>query len=93
MKRILLFLATNIAVVMVLSIVMSILGVDRILDAQGGGLNMANLLVFAVLFGFGGSFISLAMSKWTAKKLMGAEVITTPRSASEISLGVETADA
>jgi heat shock protein HtpX len=84
MKRILLFLATNIAVIIVLSIVMSILGVDRILDAQGGGLNMANLLVFAAVFGFGGSFISLAMSKWTAKKLMGAEVITTPRSASEV---------
>jgi heat shock protein HtpX len=84
MKRILLFLLTNIAVIFVLSIVLKILGVDRILNAQGGGLNMYNLLIFAAVFGFGGSFISLAMSKWSAKRMMGAEVITQPRSSAEI---------
>jgi len=84
MKRILLFLLTNIAVMVVLSIVLKILGVDRILDAQGAGLNMYNLLIFAAVFGFGGSFISLAISKWSAKRMMGAEVITQPRSAAEM---------
>ncbi|MBN1363709.1 MAG: protease HtpX [Syntrophaceae bacterium] len=87
MKRILLFLATNIAVLVVLSIVIRLLGVDRFLD--GSGLNMYSLLAFAAVFGFGGSFISLAMSKWMAKRMMGAQVITNPRSAAEIWL-VET---
>jgi len=89
MKRILLFLATNIAVLVVLSIVLRLLGVDRILDESGTGLNMYNLLVFSAVFGFGGSFISLAMSKWMAKRMMGAQVITNPRSQAEIWL-VET---
>ena len=89
MKRILLFLATNIAVMVVLSIVLSLLGVDRILDESGTGLNMTNLLIFSAVFGFGGSFISLAMSKWMAKRMMGAQVITNPKSAAEIWL-VET---
>jgi heat shock protein HtpX len=89
MKRILLFIATNIAVVFVLSIVLRLLGVDRILNTSGTGLNMYNLLVFAAVFGFGGSFISLAMSKWMAKRMMGAQVITNPQSAAEIWL-VET---
>ncbi len=84
MKRILLFLVTNIAVLMVLSIVLRLLGVDRILDESGTGLNMTNLLVFAAVFGFGGSFISLAMSKWMAKRMMGAQVISKPGSAAEI---------
>jgi len=84
MKRILLFLATNIAVLVVLSIVLRLLGVDRILDESGTGLNMYNLLIFAAVFGFGGSFISLAMSKWMAKRMMGAQVITSPRSEAEI---------
>ncbi|HOF05432.1 MAG TPA: protease HtpX [Syntrophales bacterium] len=78
MKRILLFIATNIAIVLVLSIVLHILGVDRIL-AAGGGLNMTSLLLFAAVFGFGGSLISLAMSKWTAKRLTDAQVIESPR--------------
>ncbi len=89
MKRILLFLATNIAVLVVLSIVLRLLGVDRILDESGMNLNMVNLLIFAAVFGFGGSFISLAMSKWMAKRMMGAEVITHPGNATEIWL-VET---
>lgn len=75
MKRIMLFLATNLAIVIVLSITLRILGVERILDEQGVGLNMNALLVFAAVFGMGGSFISLAISKWTAKRFTGAQVI------------------
>jgi heat shock protein HtpX len=82
MKRILLFLATNIAVILVLSIVASLLGADHFLSRNG--LNMTSLLVFAAVFGFGGSFISLAMSKWMAKRMMGAQVITDPRTSAEI---------
>lgn len=78
MKRIFLFLATNIAVVLVLSITARILGLDRILDESGTGLNFNALLGFCVLFGFGGSFISLAISKWSAKRMTGAQVITQP---------------
>jgi heat shock protein HtpX len=79
MKRVVLFLATNIAIILVLSIVLRLLGVDRILDEQGVGLNLYNLLIFAAVFGFGGAFISLAVSKWMAKRMMGAKVIETPR--------------
>jgi heat shock protein HtpX len=79
MKRIVLFLATNLAVILVLSIVLNIvfsfLGVDR--SSIGG------LLVFAAVFGFGGSFISLAISKWMAKRSTGAVVIEQPRNATE----------
>jgi heat shock protein HtpX len=82
MKRILLFLATNIAVIFVLSIVASLLGVGNFLDKNG--LNMTSLLAFAAVFGFGGSFISLAMSKWMAKRLTGAKVISNPGSTAEI---------
>ena len=64
MKRVLLFLATNIAVILVLSIVVRILGVDQHLTANG--INYMSLLIFAAVIGFGGSFISLAMSKWMA---------------------------
>ena len=81
MKRILLFVATNLAIVVVLSIVAHLLGIDQYLDARGGSLN--GLLVFAALFGFGGSLISLAISKWMAKRSMGVEVITHPRNATE----------
>jgi heat shock protein HtpX len=77
-KRIMLFVITNLAIVFVLSIVLSLLGVGRILDARGVGLDISNLVVFAAVFGFGGSLISLAISKWTAKRLTGARVITTP---------------
>jgi len=79
MKRVVLFLATNIAILVVLSIVLSLLGVGRILDEQGVGLNLYNLLIFAAVFGFGGAFISLAISKWMAKRMTGAKVIETPR--------------
>jgi len=77
MKRIFLFVATNLAIVLILSIVLSLLGVDSILDEQGVGLDMGSLLVFAAVFGFGGSFISLALSKWIAKRMTGARVITS----------------
>ena len=73
MKRIVLFLATNLAVLLVLSIVAHLLGVDAYLEAHGGSLN--GVLIWAALFGFGGAFISLAMSKMQAKMFMGVHVI------------------
>lgn len=76
MKRIFLFLITNIAIMLVLSITMKLLGIQPYLDANG--LNLGNLLAFAAVMGFGGSFISLAMSKWMAKKSMGVQVIENP---------------
>lgn len=77
MKRILLFLVTNLAVVFVLSIVMRILGIDQYIAAQGG--SAYGLLVFAAVFGFGGAIISLLMSKWSAKRMMGVRIIDQPR--------------
>ncbi|MBK6744013.1 MAG: protease HtpX [Hydrogenophilales bacterium] len=82
MKRIVLFLATNLAIVLVLSITMRLLGVEPYLNANG--LNLQALLIFAAVMGFGGSFISLAMSKWMAKKSVGAQVITDPRTQEEL---------
>lgn len=82
-KRIVLFIITNLAIVFVLGIVLSLLGVGRILDQQGVGLDLANLIIFAAVFGFGGSLISLAISKWTAKRLTGARVITQPAGEAE----------
>ncbi len=89
MKRILLFLATNIAILFVLALAANLLGLDRILDEQGVGLNLPALLGFAAVFGMGGSFLSLLMSKWMAKRMTGAQVITDPRSQTELWL-VET---
>lgn len=86
-KRIVLFLITNLAVVFVLSIVLNLLGVGPMLNQQG--LDMGNLIMFAAVFGFGGSLISLVISKWTAKRLTGARVITSPSSEAEVWL-VET---
>jgi heat shock protein HtpX len=83
MKRIFLFLVTNIAVLLVLSVTLRLLGVDRILDQQGTGLNYQSLLVFAAVIGFGGSFISLLISKWMAKRATGAHVIETPSNQTE----------
>ncbi len=77
-KRIALFMITNLAIVFVLSIVLNLLGVGPMLDQQG--LNMGSLIIFAAVFGFGGSLISLAISKWTAKRMTGARVITDPSS-------------
>ncbi|UXY14109.1 protease HtpX [Chitiniphilus purpureus] len=81
MKRVLLFLATNLAVMLVLSVVAHLLGVNRYLTANG--LNLGALLVLAALFGFGGAFISLMLSKVMAKWSTGAHVITQPRDATE----------
>jgi len=79
MKRIALFLATNIAVLVVLSIVLSVLGVDSLLQENNVDLDLQALLIFSAVFGMGGSFISLAMSKWSAKRMTGAEVIEQPQ--------------
>jgi heat shock protein HtpX len=81
MKRIVLFLITNLAVMLVLSVTMSLLGVNRWLAAEG--LNMGMLLAFAAIIGFGGAFISLLMSKWMAKMSTGAHVIESPQTADE----------
>jgi heat shock protein HtpX len=82
MKRILLLIVTNFAVLLVLSVSMQLLGIDRML-AQDTGLNLQGLLVFAALFGFGGAFISLAISKWMAKMATGAQVIEVPANMTE----------
>src|SRR6185503_8218140 len=82
MKRILLLIATNFAVLAVLSVTMQLLGIDRML-AQDTGLNLQGLLVMAAIFGFGGSFISLLISKWMAKIATGAHVIEAPSNATE----------
>lgn len=82
MKRIIYFLATNLAVVFVLSVTMRLLGIEPYLTANG--LNLNNLLAFAAIMGFGGAFISLAMSKWTAKRMSGAVVIEEARTPTEI---------
>ncbi|MCI5122567.1 MAG: zinc metalloprotease HtpX, partial [Candidatus Electrothrix sp. AUS4] len=81
MKRIFLFLATNFAIMLVLSISARILGVDRFLTSNG--LNMTTLLGFSALIGFGGSFISLLMSKQMAKWSTGAQVIKQPSNQEE----------
>ena len=81
MKRILLFLATNVAIMLVLGITASLLGVNRYLTAQG--LNLGTLLVFAGLMGFGGAFISLWLSKPIAKWTTGARVIEQPSNPTE----------
>ena len=80
MKRVLLFLATNLAVMVVLTTVVRLLGLEPYLHGTGG---LGGLLVFAAIFGFGGSFISLLMSKWMAKRSMGVQVIDQPRNATE----------
>lgn len=82
MKRIFYFLVTNLAIVLVLSITMRLLGVEPYLNANG--LNLESLLAFAAIMGFGGAFISLAMSKWSAKRMSGAVVIEEPQTLTEI---------
>jgi len=83
MKRILLFVATNVAVLVVLSVVLQVLGIESLLDENQYGLDLQALLIFSAVIGFAGSFISLAMSKWTAKRLTGAQVIESPRTETE----------
>ncbi len=81
MKRIILFLATNLAVMLVLGVTASLLGVNKFLTANG--LNLGMLLAFSALIGFGGAFISLFMSKMMAKWSTGARVITSPGNSTE----------
>ena len=78
MKRILLFLATNIAVLLVISLVFKLLGFEGLLQANGVDLNMSAVLVWAALIGFSGSIISLLMSKGMAKRSMGVQIIDSP---------------
>ena len=78
MQRILLFLLTNIAIMVILSITLRILGVDSLLMQNGSDLNINALVIFSGVFGFGGAFISLAISKWIAKRMTGAKVISSP---------------
>ena len=82
MKRIFLFLMTNLAILVVISITLRLLGVDRIMN-QSGGLNFNALLIMSMVMGFAGSIISLLMSKWMAKRSVGAHVIETPANATE----------
>ncbi len=81
MKRIFLFVLTNLAVMFVLNIVCQLLGIDRYMAAHGQ--NYMGLLMMAAVFGFGGAIISLLMSKWTAKRMMGVRVITQPANSTE----------
>ncbi len=78
MKRILLFLATNVAVLLVISLVFKLLGFEGLLQANGVDLNLGAVLVWAGLIGFSGSIISLLMSKGMAKRSMGVQIITQP---------------
>ena len=81
MRRVIYFLFTNIAILIVLSTAMRVFGVEPYLTAYG--LNYQSLLIFALVFGMGGSFISLALSKWTAKRMSGAKVIKEPANETE----------
>ena len=81
MKRIVLFIATNLAIMLVLGVATSVLGVNRYLTANG--LNLSALLGFAMIMGFGGAFISLLISKWMAKMSTGAQVIAQASNADE----------
>jgi heat shock protein HtpX len=83
MKRILFFVATNVAVLIVVSVVFRILGIDSLLAQHGTSLDLRALLVYSAVIGFAGSFVSLLMSKWLAKQATGARVIDTPRNSAE----------
>ncbi|HXN11362.1 MAG TPA: protease HtpX [Steroidobacteraceae bacterium] len=81
MKRVLLFLLTNLAILLVLGVVADLTGLDAWLARQGGSLG--GLLAFAACFGFGGALLSLAMSKWIARRTLGVRVIEIPSNATE----------
>ena len=81
MKRIALFLLTNIAIMLVLTVILQLFGVTSLLAANGVDLDIPSLLIFAAVFGIGGSLISLAMSKFMAKRMTGAQVIEQPSNA------------
>jgi heat shock protein HtpX len=78
MKRIFLFIVTNLAVLALLTLVVFI--IEQVFGVRLAGGDLGGLLVFAAIFGFGGALISLALSKWTAKRMMGVRVITAPQS-------------
>ena len=81
--RILLFLGTNIAILAVLSVTLQLLGIESILDEQGVDLDLYSLLIFSAIIGATGSFISLAISKWSAKRMMGVQLIVQPKNSTE----------
>ena len=83
MTRIFLFVTTNLAILFILNISLRVLGVDRMLETQGGGINLTALLIISAVIGMGGSFISLAISKWMAKRSTGARVIERPGNRTE----------
>jgi len=83
MQRIFLFLLTNIAIMVILSVTLRVLGVESLLAQNGSDLNLNALVIFSGIFGFGGAFISLAISKWMAKRMTGAKVIANPSSNAE----------
>jgi len=83
MMRIFLFLATNIAIMVVISLVFSIFGLSSTLASNGVDLNLTSLLIMSGVIGMTGSFISLAMSKWSAKRGMGVQVIEHPQNQTE----------
>jgi len=82
MKRIFLFVLTNMAVLIVINITLRLLGVDRVLD-ESGGINFDSLLILSAVIGFSGSIISLLMSKWSAKRMVNARVIDNPADPTE----------
>ena len=82
MKRIFLFIVTNLAVLVLLGVVVFI--IERVFGVRVPPGGLGGLLVFAAIFGFGGSLISLALSKWTAKRMMGVRVIVQPQSEPEV---------
>ncbi len=81
MKRVVLFVLTNLAILVVLGVTASLLGIGRFISSAG--LDLGSLLAFAALFGMGGAFLSLAISKWVAKMSTGAQVIERPRNQAE----------
>src|SRR3984957_20175063 len=81
MKRIFLFVVTNLAVLLLLSLVIFV--IEQVFGVRLGQGGLGGLLVFAAVFGFGGALISLALSKWTAKRMMGVHVITAPQNDAE----------
>ena len=83
MQRILLLVGTNLAILFVLNIVLQLFGVGHWLSQSGSDLNITGLLIISLIFGFAGSFISLAMSKTIAKRTMGVQIIEEPRNANE----------
>ena len=83
MKRIFLLVATNIAVMAgAVALVIQVFGLDRV-SRRSKGMNLRGLLIFSAIFGFGGAFISLLISKWMAKRAMGVQVITQPANETE----------